>query len=103
MEAQQPPTSGGILDKLTPRERQVAVHMAKGLLNKQIGEILGVSNRTVETHVLHIKLKIGKNITKRRASIVLSEELNKEAARIIESAAPRAKTFSADLPAEPGA
>ncbi|WP_051949238.1 LuxR C-terminal-related transcriptional regulator [Methylosinus sp. PW1] len=101
METQQS-TADSILDKLTPRERQVAVHMAKGLLNKQIGEILGVSNRTVETHVLHIKLKIGKNITKTRASIVLSEELNKEAARIIESAAPPALRSAADLLAEPG-
>ncbi|OAI22910.1 hypothetical protein A1351_20290 [Methylosinus sp. R-45379] len=103
METQQPPTSERILDKLTPRERQVAVHMAKGLLNKEIATIIGISNRTVETHVLHIKLKIGKNISKTRASIVLSEELNREAARIIESAAPIAKTSSADLNAEPGA
>lgn len=102
METQQS-TADSILARLTPCERQVAVQMAKGLLNKQIGEILGISNRTVETHVLHIKLKIGKNITKTRASLVLSDALNKEAARIIESAAPPALRSIADLPTERGA
>jgi RNA polymerase sigma factor (sigma-70 family) len=38
------------LDRLTRRERQVLELVATGLLNKQIGEQLGVSEKTVKVH-----------------------------------------------------
>ena len=39
------------LDQLTPREREVLHHLARGYPYKQIGLRLGISPRTVETHV----------------------------------------------------
>lgn len=40
----------GRLSRLTPRERQVCDLVIKGLLNKQIGSELGMSEKTVKVH-----------------------------------------------------
>ncbi len=39
------------LEALTPREREVLHHLARGYAYKQIGARLGISARTVESHV----------------------------------------------------
>jgi len=39
------------LESLTPREREVLHHLARGYAYKQIGARLGISARTVESHV----------------------------------------------------
>ena len=44
---------------LTPRQLQVAALVAGDLTNREIGRILGVSVRTVESHVDHILAKLG--------------------------------------------
>ncbi|WP_059379614.1 response regulator transcription factor [Achromobacter sp. Marseille-Q4954] len=44
---------------LTQRERDVLRHIASGEANKQIAQALGLSVRTVETHRLNIKRKLG--------------------------------------------
>ena len=44
---------------LTPRERQIAELVHKGLSNKEIAESLVISPRTAETHVEHILTKLG--------------------------------------------
>ncbi|RBL85933.1 DNA-binding response regulator [Streptomyces cavourensis] len=44
---------------LTQRERDVLRHIASGHANKQIAQALGLSVRTVETHRLNIKRKLG--------------------------------------------
>jgi DNA-binding CsgD family transcriptional regulator len=44
---------------LTARERQVALLLADGLPNRLIAEELGVSERTVETHVRNLLTKLG--------------------------------------------
>lgn len=44
---------------LTQRERDVLRHIAGGHANKQIAQELGLSVRTVETHRLNIKRKLG--------------------------------------------
>lgn len=46
-------------DALTPRERQVTAHEARGLTNKAIAKELGLSARTVEKHVSNVLAKLG--------------------------------------------
>jgi DNA-binding CsgD family transcriptional regulator len=43
---------------LTPREREVMKFIAEGKTNKETGEILGISRKTVETHRARIRLKL---------------------------------------------
>lgn len=49
----------GLLGALTDRERQVAALAAKGNTNREVGEILGISHRTVEVHKSRIMSKLG--------------------------------------------
>jgi non-specific serine/threonine protein kinase len=44
---------------LTRRERQVAQLVARGLTNKYIADQLVISQRTAESHVEHILVKLG--------------------------------------------
>lgn len=44
---------------LTPREREVAALVAEGMTNRQIAESLFVAERTAETHVENILMKLG--------------------------------------------
>lgn len=46
-------------NQLTSREHEVLRHIAHGESNKQIARALGLSVRTVETHRLNIKRKLG--------------------------------------------
>jgi len=46
-------------NQLTAREQQVLAHIANGESNKQIARELDLSVRTVETHRLNIKRKLG--------------------------------------------
>ncbi|SOY55621.1 putative response regulator, LuxR family [Cupriavidus taiwanensis] len=56
--AEQSPAAGP-LDALTPRERDILRGIGRGLANKEIAAQLGVSVRTVETHRLNLKRKLG--------------------------------------------
>jgi RNA polymerase sigma factor (sigma-70 family) len=47
------------LAALTPREREVLEHAARGLHAKEIGAALGISPRTVEVHKTRIMEKLG--------------------------------------------
>jgi DNA-binding CsgD family transcriptional regulator len=44
---------------LTPTERDVVRLVSEGLGNKEIGERLFVSPRTVQTHLTHVYTKLG--------------------------------------------
>ncbi|HET6315147.1 MAG TPA: helix-turn-helix transcriptional regulator [Chloroflexota bacterium] len=44
---------------LTPREREVATLVARGLSNRQIAEVLVFGERTAEAHVAHCLAKLG--------------------------------------------
>ncbi len=46
------------LDSLTPREREVLQHIARGYTYKEVGERLFVSVKTVETHVSSVLRKL---------------------------------------------
>jgi len=46
------------LDLLTPREQQVLEHIARGYLYKEVAQMLGVSTRTVESHVSTVLRKL---------------------------------------------
>ena len=46
-------------DKLTPQELQIAMLAADGLTNRDIGERLFLSPRTISTHLYHIFPKLG--------------------------------------------
>jgi DNA-binding NarL/FixJ family response regulator len=46
------------LESLTPREREVLHHLARGYAYKRIAQRLGISDRTVETHVGNVRRKL---------------------------------------------
>ncbi|HEX9285594.1 MAG TPA: LuxR C-terminal-related transcriptional regulator [Nitrospirales bacterium] len=57
-------TSRRVAPRLTPRERQVLSLVAHGFTSRQIGEKLGISPRTAETHRVNIGRRLGiRNIT----------------------------------------
>lgn len=59
-----PPEARGVLS-LTPQQREIAMLAAAGLTNKQIGERLFLSHRTVATHLYQLFPKLG--VTSRSA------------------------------------
>ena len=57
------------LDKLTNREREIALAVAEGKNNRQIAEDYGISERTVKAHLTHIFKKLD---IKDRVSLVVN-------------------------------
>lgn len=45
--------------EITPREQHVLTEMVKGKSRKQIAASLGISPRTIDTHMKNISLKTG--------------------------------------------
>ena len=58
------------LDRLTPREHEVLVLIGRGFPNKLIARELGVSEKTVKSHVSHVLAKLG--VTDRTQAAVLA-------------------------------
>jgi DNA-binding NarL/FixJ family response regulator len=58
--APEPAVEGGDaeVDQLTPREREVLRHLARGYLYKEIAQRLGISTKTVEAHVSAVLRKL---------------------------------------------
>lgn len=59
----------GPVGTLTPREREVLERLARGATNKEIAAQLGLSDRTVQHHTIHIYGKLGV-ATRAAASLV---------------------------------
>lgn len=55
----QPEYVEDLLQKLTKREREVAIEAAKGLSNKEIARILDITDRTVKAHLAAIFERLG--------------------------------------------
>jgi two-component system response regulator NreC len=60
-ESMEGPTSstGEAVEPLTPRETEVLTYIVRGYTNRQIGEELGISVRTVEGHRANLSSKLG--------------------------------------------
>jgi two-component system, LuxR family, response regulator FixJ len=63
--------ASGLLDKLTPREREVLNAVTSGMTNKLIGSALGISPRTVEIHRANAFDKIGARNTSEAVRVAL--------------------------------
>jgi DNA-binding NarL/FixJ family response regulator len=73
--AQQPmPQLGrtGALDALTPREREVLDHLARGLSNREIADALVVEASTIRTHVKRVLNKL--DLRDRIQAVIFSYE-----------------------------
>jgi DNA-binding NarL/FixJ family response regulator len=64
------PDADGTLDELTARERDVLSLIAQGRSNKRIALELGISEKTVKTHVGHVLAKLG--VTDRTQAALLA-------------------------------
>jgi len=60
---------------LSPREREVALLIARGLTNRRIAEELMISQRTVTTHVDHILNKLGATSRAQVAAWIVEQRL----------------------------
>jgi DNA-binding NarL/FixJ family response regulator len=60
---------------LTPREREVAVLLARGLTNRQIGKELVISAATAERHVVNMFNKLGFHTRSQLAAWVVENGL----------------------------
>jgi predicted ATPase/DNA-binding SARP family transcriptional activator len=67
----QQPTAGEPFEKLTSREREVALLVARGLTNRQIARKLSISEHTAANHVRRILKKLG---VRSRTQIPISPE-----------------------------
>jgi NarL family two-component system response regulator LiaR len=64
------PAGAGVLEQLTTRERDVLALIARGQSNKRIALGLGISEKTVKTHVGHVLAKLG--VSDRTGAAVLA-------------------------------
>jgi two-component system, NarL family, nitrate/nitrite response regulator NarL len=65
--------SSNALARLSEREKQIAYHVARGLKNKDIGQILNISENTVKRHLQSIFTKTGSRDRLELAVLALSQ------------------------------
>ncbi len=61
-----------LIEKLTPREREVLALLTQGLTNRQIAEALLISANTTKKHVDHILQKLGANTRAGAVALAMS-------------------------------
>jgi two-component system response regulator DevR len=57
-----------VLGSLTPQERRLAVHLAAGLTNRQIADLMLLSEKTVKNYLTSVLAKMG---MKHRTQVVV--------------------------------
>ena len=67
-----PAPRGSVLDGLSPRERDILRHIARGASNKEIGRDLGIAETTVKIHVQHVLRKL--DVSSRVHAAVIASE-----------------------------
>lgn len=65
----------GLLEHLTPREREVLLVLMAGASNRRIGARLEISHHTVRTHVQNIRAKLGVSSRLEAAALALQAGL----------------------------
>ena len=58
---------------LTPKQKEVLIYLAKGLLNKQIAEAMNLSVSTVKLHISGILFRL--QVKTRTAAVVKAQKL----------------------------
>lgn len=66
---------GGAPERLTPRERDVLLGVARGLSNAAIGRELFITEATVKTHLLRVFAKLGVDDRTRAVTVALERHL----------------------------
>ncbi len=66
------PRYGGVLERLSPREQNILPLLAKGMTNKEIAAVLGLSDVTVKNYLHNLFRKLG--ITRRSWAAGIYEE-----------------------------
>ena len=67
-----PAPNAGLLDSLSPRERDILRGIARGASNKEIARELGVAETTVKIHVQHVLRKL--DVSSRVHAAVIATE-----------------------------
>jgi DNA-binding NarL/FixJ family response regulator len=62
------------LTELSPQERRILQHIAEGLTNRQIGEALGLAEKTVKNYVTSVLAKLGMERRTQAAVYMASKE-----------------------------
>jgi DNA-binding NarL/FixJ family response regulator len=63
------------ISPLTPRETEILDYMAQGYLNKQIAEVLNVSEQTIKNHVTSILRKLNANARTQAVVVAIKKGL----------------------------
>ena len=67
--------AASFISPLTPRETEILDYMAQGYLNKQIAEILNVSEQTIKNHITSILRKLNANARTQAVVIAIKKGL----------------------------
>ena len=70
------PTAASKLSQLSPQERRVVAFLADGLTNKEIGDRLGLTEKTIKNYLATVFTKL--NIVRRAQAAALFVEANRD-------------------------